>query len=398
MNLKSEKTFIKIKAKIKNLYTENLLEVINTYKSNRNILKKFKIVFDDNIKFIEGYNNFNFYWLDRYLKFLEIYDHTYFKSDLIETDDVLIDFWSNGDYQKEFFKFIKNNDLIEASKKLLKMEEDQIINLFKIQYLSQPFPKNFKPVLELGHKRRKISKVFEIDGLYYHDLLDDLNKQKARILKALHIIKNYHPIGYSRFKHFTTNILPTNDESIVSYSMQQLPGYSIINLYHRDNIDLLDDLLHENGHHHMNYYLNQSHLINEDDEKIFYSPWRKALRPIRGIYHAVFTFYFALELFAILSQHPDKFSKKDYQKILFRFCEEYLMLEYCILDLEFAYKDGKITRQGYKLISEIFELILEQKKSFNRTVKILPLSSLNKINKLRDTLKQQRKITKTLQV
>ena len=38
-------------------------------------------------------------------------------------------------------------------------------------------------------------------------------------------------------------------------------------------------------------------LIFEDDDNCFYSPWRRAFRPIRGIYHGVITFAFGHYLF-----------------------------------------------------------------------------------------------------
>jgi len=88
--------------------------------------------------------------------------------------------------------------------------------------------------------------------------------------------------------------------------MQSLPGYSSLNMFDRDQIDLMDDLLHENGHHYLNTFLNHQDLINEDDDKIYYSPWRKALRPVRGIYHATFTFFWALELFYQLDGASEK--------------------------------------------------------------------------------------------
>lgn len=101
---------------------------------------------------------------------------------------------------------------------------------------------------------------------------------------------------------YTHTITPVYENEVVSYSMAILPGFSCINMANRDYVDMIDDLLHENGHHFLNAALEgEEEIIFEDDDKIFFSPWRRALRPIRGLYHGTFTFYWAYRLFKELS-------------------------------------------------------------------------------------------------
>jgi hypothetical protein len=189
----------------------------------------------------------------------------------------------------------------------------------------------------------------------------------AGIETALKRIKIAAPHLLDVFKSFTHTIVPINDAGIVSYSMQSLPGFSSINMFERDPIDLMDDLLHENGHHYLNTYLNHTDLINEDDEMIYYSPWRKALRPVRGIYHGTFTFFWALELFHSLINEIDSkklnFTNAEKIKIHTRFLEEYYMLDYCWTDLNHAFKNKKITKSGFDLISDIYKRINSMKKT-----------------------------------
>jgi hypothetical protein len=151
--------------------------------------------------------------------------------------------------------------------------------------------------------------------------------------------------------------------------MQSLPGFSSINMFDRDQIDLMDDLIHENGHQYLNTYLNHLDLIIEDDELIYYSPWRKALRPIRGIYHATFTFFWALELFHSLLKDIDNkkigFKADEKIKIQTRFLEEFYMLDYCWIDLNHAFKNKKINKVGFDLISDIYKRILSMKKTIS---------------------------------
>lgn len=225
----------------------------------------------------------------------------------------------------------------------------------------------------------------------------NLTSTVSRVKKALSIIKSASPELYQVFKSFTHTIVPVNESGIVSYSMQSLPGYSSINVFERDDVDLIDDLLHENGHHFLNTILNYSDLINEDDEKIYYSPWRKALRPVRGIYHASFTFYWALELFSKLVEACEngkiKLSSQELQKCRFRFLEEYYMLKYCWPDLKHAYKNKKINKEGQDLISQIFAMIDKkenQAKSVLKEIQKSDAKSFEKLEELRMTLEKMR--------
>jgi len=172
----------------------------------------------------------------------------------------------------------------------------------------------------------------------------------AKYLRANDIIKNLSPKLYQTLNTFTHFIIPLDAAELVSYSMKVLPKYSCINLFNRDLVDLVDDLLHENGHHYLNGLLEgEEELINEDDEKIFYSPWRRALRPVRGIYHAVLTFFWAYRLFKELAhskQLSTYFSESEIEKIYFRLLEEEFMIASCKDDLEQAYVLGKITDYG----------------------------------------------------
>lgn len=360
--------------------------------------------------------------------------------ELTEVEDELFNFWNDSDLAESFLNFLNDGaPVVEASNSLLPLLENQIIS-FYVLHLSlyqQQFDDAlmYKTIPELGDSEKKIflrdthdfvnlKKMpdtfpslpilfispedknliieiadkpvkFSIENAPLPIMVEELElfvlpnceagdkrieEFKKNIVKALANIKKIAPHLYTSFKSFTHTIVPVNEKGIVSYSMQSLPGYSSINMFDRDQIDLMDDLLHENGHHYLNTFLNHQDLINEDDDKIYFSPWRKALRPIRGIYHATFTFFWALELFYHLDQAADKktlnFSKEEKVKIKQRFLEEYYMLDYCRVDLVHAYKNKRINKEGNQLINMIYERISAYKKD---TVVVLEnLKSLDK--------------------
>lgn len=349
--------------------------------------------------------------------------------ELGEVEDELFSFWNDSELAEQFMNLLNDNKaVLEASDHLIPLLENQIIAFYvlHINQFHQEFndalvyqtvpeigegelglylgdqhkfvalkikPETYPsvPLLMIDHDDLKlvyegkdkditanmtsIKPSLKKDDLELFILPQCQEGQKnydqfvKNISKALDRLKKYAPHLLTTFKSFTHTIIPVNEEGIVSYSMQSLPGYSSINLFNRDQIDLMDDLLHENGHHYLNTYLNFDELINEDDDKIYYSPWRKALRPIRGIYHATFTFYWALELFVSLNKaNASEFTKDEKNKIKMRLVEEYLMLEYCEKDLKHAFKNKKINKNGWNLIQDIFVVIKNHKKIATETL------------------------------
>lgn len=281
-------------------------------------------------------------------------------------------------------------ELGEFEKRLYLGDNHHIVDLQKTPESFPALPiKSFKPeqlelIIEVKeddvkNKIKLNSPTLKVDDCELYIIpscgqgLKKQNEFVAEIDKALKRIKTSAPHLFDTFKSFTKTIIPIYETGIVSYSMQSLPGYSLINMFERDEIDLLDDLLHENGHHYLNTYLNHTDLINEDDDEIYYSPWRKALRPIRGIYHSTFTFYWGLELFFCLINSSKKLSltKDEVIKVKTRFLEEYYMLDYCWLDLNHAFKNKKINKEGFNLISDIYKNVHAMKKFASETEKSL---------------------------
>jgi hypothetical protein len=377
--------------------------------------------------------------------------------ELTEIENELFNFWNDSELVESFLNFLNDGSpVIEASSNLLALLENQIIAFYVIHlslyqqqfddalmYLTIPELGDYENKLMLGDdhrsvKMKKISDTFpslplrfispekktlslEIDGketslaiesnstpLNFEDLklyvlasseacekrLEDFKKN---ILNSLNTIKKVAPHLYVTFKSFTHTIVPVDEKGIVSYSMQSLPGYSSINMFDRDQIDLMDDLLHENGHHYLNTFLNHQDLINEDDEKIYFSPWRKALRPIRGIYHATFTFFWALELFYYLNLAVEKkllsFTKEEKIKIKKRFLEEFYMLDYCRVDLAHAFKNKRINKEGQQLINMIYDKISVYKKEIHfisESLKVLDSKTYDEVSALKNELSQTR--------
>jgi hypothetical protein len=286
-----------------------------------------------------------------------------------QQDDEIFERWNKSEFADVFLKFLnKRMSLQKASTETAKLFDDHLVSLGNLHLLKIfSSTKNYRIQPSLGDfkNQNKISKLLEttlhLEGKELGLLTSSLKEMKdfsTKIEVASRVIRKFSPDSWERFSAFTEVIIPIKQEEFVSFSHQELPGTSMINFYHRDFVDLLDDLLHENGHHHLNYYLNLETLIQEPIDCIYYSPWRRTLRPLRGIYHAYFTFFWAFKLFSdmVNSRELDSiwyvFSQNEKEKIIWRAVEEYWMLEYTYQDLQWARKQGLISDLGWDLIKE----------------------------------------------
>lgn len=184
-----------------------------------------------------------------------------------------------------------------------------------------------------------------------------------RIRQAIATIADAWPDGLRLLALLTWRIVPLRANGVVSFSYRHRPGLSFINLFDRTQLDLVDDLIHENSHHHLNLLLRKHVLYNGDhNQEIFYSPWRRSLRPLRGILHATFTFTMGALLFDRLSTYGRRkvgkqkwkangLTARDFTRAQSRCVEESRSVRYSIQDLEYAATQlGWLPKEGKGLL------------------------------------------------
>ncbi len=177
-----------------------------------------------------------------------------------------------------------------------------------------------------------------------------------RVARALDVIASAWPEGGRLLMALTTRIVPLKARGVVSFSYRHRPGLSFINCFDRDSLDLIDDLIHENSHHHLNLLLRKAVLYHKDrNQEIFYSPWRRSLRPLRGILHATFTFTMGAILFERLSTWAKAgdatLTEKQILRARFRCLEEVDSVRYSLKDLAHAHSLGWLTPAGWDLVN-----------------------------------------------
>lgn len=192
----------------------------------------------------------------------------------------------------------------------------------------------------------------------------------TRMQRALSVIESAWPEGDRLLVLLTSRIVPLKASGVVSFSYRHRPGLSVINCFDRDRLDLIDDLIHENSHHHLNLLLRKDVLYqNDHNQEMFYSPWRRSLRPLRGILHATFTFTMGAMLFERLSTWAEtKQGKKqwkeagltprDLMRARFRCLEEIDSVRYSLQDL--AHAGGRLkwlTSMGKQVVDQLAEAL-----------------------------------------
>jgi HEXXH motif-containing protein len=197
-----------------------------------------------------------------------------------------------------------------------------------------------------------------------------------RIAHAWQIIRQAWPAGGDVLTLLTSRIIPLKAEGVVSFSYRHRPGLSFINCFDRDSLDLIDDLIHENSHHHLNLLLRKYVMYHNDrNQQIFYSPWRRSLRPLRGILHATFTFTMGATLFERLSSWASGrrgaarwkragLTPRDLQRARFRCLEEVESVRYSLQDLHYAdHHLGWLTGSGRHLVGQLAKAIEQVERS-----------------------------------
>jgi hypothetical protein len=376
------KKYSQLKTRLRQRYSKDLILILRNLRKypERRIVRWLS----EHSSELKEFNSTN--WL--FLSNLQTFYFFCSKSTLVEAnsfgadEEEIFEKWSHSEFADSFLKGLNRGwSLQKSSLKSVDEFDKHLVTFAERQILKvSSTSTSYRIQSSLGEfkKHKKIIKLLEttlhVEGKELKLMTLNLREMKLfsqRIENALKVIKEVSPSSWERFKSFTEVIVPIKQQELVSYSHQDLPGHSMINLYHRDFVDLMDDLLHENGHHHLNYYLNLKCLINESTENIYYSPWRKTLRPLRGVFHAYFTFFWAFKFFSDLVQSKSNdsifslFSDQETEKIFWRAIEEHYMLDYTYLELKWARKKGLIHLTGWNLIQE-------QQKEIARTRRLIP--------------------------
>lgn len=184
---------------------------------------------------------------------------------------------------------------------------------------------------------------------------------ELRLGQALALIDAAWPAAGGWLRRRTDRVVPLIEPGTVSYSLRARPGVSFICAGGKSVLELADDLLHENAHHELHWREELGELERSDGSPAYYSPWRRSVRPLRGILHACFTFLRRAELFIRLLAASRRRAvvagvriSAERRRFLARgVLEECSALEFSLADVERAARAGELTSGGKKLLREM---------------------------------------------
>jgi hypothetical protein len=169
-----------------------------------------------------------------------------------------------------------------------------------------------------------------------------------RLGEAMRLVREAWPAAADEVLVHTWEMVPLAERGTVSYSLPSRPGTSYINVVGKRVIDLADDLVHETAHHRLHSLEEITPLHRAGDDAVYYSPWRRSMRPLHGILHAAYTFSFRAELLErLLRRRPGRLPRAWMRREVER---ELAMLRRSLVDLEDARDRGLLTAAGAGLL------------------------------------------------
>jgi hypothetical protein len=287
------------------------------------------------------------------------------------------DFDSEANYSLHFLSIAKANE--KEWKNISKeFARQKLESAYTLQNELLP-DRSINKIRKYKHRMRPPAQTGKLlnEESYYKLKSIEPNKQK-QLRSAYDSLKEIYPFGFGIFEVLTDRIHLVRSKDLVSYSHFTEQGITYMNLWGRDFLDTMDDLIHENSHHHLNLIFKKYKMFDrQSDDEIYFSPWRNSLRPLYAILHSVFTFTWGAMLFENILKNQAKMNqlipKKYHEKVQFRFIEETINLDYSLNDLQSAMQAGDFTSHGVKLIGElnsIHEIHMKSQKTLWKQMSI----------------------------
>jgi HEXXH motif-containing protein len=137
--------------------------------------------------------------------------------------------------------------------------------------------------LEIGH-------VLVERGLAVADAGRD-DRFERRVRKAVAFLDKIWPEAAEMIRARTWRVVPVAVPATVSYSSARQPGIAYIHVKSAPVVRMAEDLVHETTHIRLHEIEALRPVVTRRAlASVFYSPWRREWRPLRGLVHAVCTF------------------------------------------------------------------------------------------------------------
>lgn len=194
--------------------------------------------------------------------------------------------WSNQiitcEYKSETKQLILYYDQ-EKQEIILNESEEQVFEISKAH--------NFLEINNFEYFYRIPKEInYEYEPLH----LNNSNAWEIELERSLSLIEDINPSLYSEIRDIISVVIPVvsdHQDVHLSSSFAAIMGSFYLS-YTQDPVVLSEAIVHEYYHNKLNLiFMLDEIVLNKNDGNIFYSPWRRDLRPITGLLHGCFAFY-----------------------------------------------------------------------------------------------------------
>lgn len=192
----------------------------------------------------------------------------------------------------------------------------------------------------------------------YEQLREDTTQAWQKVLtEAWSLIAKAAPLLLEEIQLGVQIIVPvcSTEDVHLSASYHEAPGLITMS-WTPENVMIAEALVHEYHHQKLNALMNIDPLIEDPEElAIYYSPWRKDPRPLRGLLHAAFTFQAIVEFYNnLMDSH---LAHLDEEQQLRRIYQGSCQVAYA---LEALQEQGHFTRLGMSLLEGLRKNLEQQ--------------------------------------
>lgn len=271
----------------------------------------------------------------------------------------------------ELVHAVKNNDL-----KLIDqiIQYANIISFFSEDISISTFNSAGFSVTESNLFKAAIGRNYQSDG--YNDSTKKLDLEIPSpentdyyintVQKALDALNDVDKLTYQELTYTISDIIIVKSNTINAGSSFRALGAIYLNELkpHLNWTAYLENIVHEQAHNHLFYLWSLEALLEEGGE-LYKSPLRKDLRPLSGIYHAMFVLARTIRMIKVFKQskiYKDEIAKistsynqaKNSASFEDKFIEAYNTLN----------KNAKLTPKGKKLMNSSLNIAITNKKEF----------------------------------
>lgn len=182
------------------------------------------------------------------------------------------------------------------------IKESPVINHNSYELLLQPYSFNLPGITYA-------QPVLEADFAYQE-------KYAGLVQEALILVERYQPQIYSQFEDFLylLALKPLRAGNYTNISDSDLPGAFVCSVID-DPFEFADTLIHEFHHNRLFFIEENSPILTDSTEQSlidsnYYSPWRKDLRPLRGLLHALYVYLPVCRFWLEVYKSGDVFGKR----------------------------------------------------------------------------------------